>query len=87
VRSIVKPGSERQSLVVDFDKPQRVFGDLLRFGGNRGDLVADEAYGTVEQETVLVPGNVWPVLTTENRMHAGEGTGPSGVHAHDACVR
>ena len=46
----VQIDDERQRLVLDLDQPQGVLGDLFGVGGNRRDLVADEAHGLLKED-------------------------------------
>ena len=69
-------GHERQRLVFDVDQAKRVFGDVATSSRDRGDLIAHEPDGRIEQQALLlVPTYVRAVGRTEHGVHAGQGLG------------
>ena len=100
LRGRVAVGDRRQRFNIDFDQPQRIFGDPCGIGEHEGEHLADVAHlglgdhrlpERFEIRQRLQPhGNarhaVADVLGREHAMHAGKRAGGGNVDRADAAV-
>jgi hypothetical protein len=81
-------GDEGQLLVLDIDQAHRLGGVRQVQRHDRGDLVADESQGGVEEAGVAaVPGEILYVVGGQHQPDSGKRPRPAGVDALDPGVR